>query len=105
MSNSNRYANYNPGSTIEACGIRVTGTVTSVTDFGVFVELEEGIEGLVHVSELPGSNGQDALSRFEPGDKIQVRVIDVSPEHKRIGLSVRSLAESSDEVRTQVAFT
>ena len=87
------------------CGIRVTGTVTSVTHFGVFVELEEGIEGLVHVSELPSNDGQDALSRFEPGDKIQARVIDLCPEHKRIRLSVRSLAESSEKVRTQVAFT
>jgi small subunit ribosomal protein S1 len=87
------------------CGIRVAGTVTSVTDFGVFVELEKGIEGLVHVSELPSNDGQDPLSRFEPGDKIQAKVTDLSPEHKRIRLSVRSLAESCEKVRTQIAFT
>ena len=76
------------------CDTRVAGTVTGVTDFGVFVELKEGVEGLIHVSELPSNNGQDTLSRFEPGDKIQARVIDLCPEHKRIRLSVRSLAES-----------
>ena len=78
-------------------GIRITGTVTSVTDFGVFVELEEGIEGLVHVSELPENKGGNPLSRFQVDDVIQTEVFNVSREDKKIGLSIRKLEERSEE--------
>ena len=78
-------------------GIRITGTVTSVTDFGVFVELEEGIEGLVHVSELPENKGRNPLSRFQVDDVIQAEVVNVSRENKKIGLSIRKLEEKSEE--------
>lgn len=78
-------------------GIRITGTVTSVTDFGVFVELEEGIEGLVHVSELPENKGGNPLSRFQVDDVIHAEVVNVSRENKKIGLSIRKLKEKSEE--------
>ncbi len=78
-------------------GIQITGTVTSVTDFGVFVELEEGIEGLVHVSELPENKGMNPLSRFQVDDVIQAEVVNVSRENKKIGLSIRKLKEKSEE--------
>ena len=78
-------------------GIRITGTVTSVTDFGVFVELEEGIEGLVHVSELPENKGGNPLSRFQVDDVIHAEVVNVSRENKKIGLSIRKLEEKSEE--------
>ena len=72
-------------------GTRVTGTVTNVIDFGVFVELEEGIEGLLHVSEM-GSNGfRNPTSQYQVGDTILVRVIKVSREPKKIGLSLQTL--------------
>ena len=78
-------------------GIRITGTVTSVTDFGVFVELEEGIEGLVHVSGLPENKGGNPLSRFQVDDVIHAEVVNVSRENKKIGLSIRKLEERSEE--------
>ena len=78
-------------------GIRITGTVTSVTDFGVFVELEEGIEGLVHVSGLPENKGGNPLSRFQVDDVIHAEVVNVSRENKKIGLSIRKLEEKSEE--------
>ena len=78
-------------------GIRITGTVTNVTDFGVFVELEEGIEGLVHVSELPENKGGNPLSRFQVDDVIHAEVVNVSRENKKIGLSIRKLEEKSEE--------
>ena len=78
-------------------GIRITGTVTNVTDFGVFVELEEGIEGLVHVSELPENKGGNPLSRFQVDDVIHAEVVNVSRENKKIGLSIRKLEERSEE--------
>jgi len=77
-------------------GTRVTGTVTNVTDFGVFVELEEGIEGLIHVSELSKDKSGNPLSRFNVDDVIQAKVINVSRGEKKIGLSIKRLEESED---------
>lgn len=78
-------------------GTRVTGTVTNITDFGVFVELEEGIEGLIHVSELTKEKGGNPLSRFKVDDVIQARVINISREDKKIGLSIKKLEESEEK--------
>jgi small subunit ribosomal protein S1 len=77
-------------------GTRVTGTVTNVTDFGVFVELEEGIEGLIHVSELSKDKSGNPLSRFNVDDVIQAKVINVSRGEKKIGLSIKRLEESEE---------
>jgi len=79
-------------------GIRVTGTVTNVTDFGLFLELEEGIEGLIHVSEIPASDKRgNPLSQFQVDDVIQAKVINVSREEKKIGLSIRRLEEETEK--------
>ena len=77
-------------------GTRVTGTVTNVTDFGVFVELEEGIEGLIHVSELSKDKSGNPLSRFNVDDVIQAKVINVSRGEKKIGLSIKRLEETEE---------
>jgi small subunit ribosomal protein S1 len=77
-------------------GTRITGTVTNITDFGVFVELEKGIEGLIRVSELSKEKGGNPLSKFKVDDVIQTKVINVSSENKRIGLSVKRLEESNE---------
>lgn len=78
-------------------GTRVTGTITNVTDFGIFVELEEGIEGLIHVSELPKDKKGNSLSHFQVDDVIQAKVVNVSREDKKIGLSIRKLDETSEK--------
>jgi len=70
-------------------GMIVEGAVTSVADFGAFVELEEGLEGLVHVSEL--SRGKQKGSDIEVGDHVEVEVLNVDPEDNKIGLSIRSI--------------
>jgi small subunit ribosomal protein S1 len=77
-------------------GTRVTGKVTNVTDFGVFVELEEGIEGLIHVSELSKDKGITPLSRFNVDDVIEAKVINVSRAEKKIGLSAKRLEEGEE---------
>ena len=77
-------------------GTRVSGTVTNVTDFGLFVELEEGIEGLIHVSQLPKDKQDNPLEGFQVKDEIQAEVVNVSKEDKRIGLSIRKLKENSE---------
>jgi len=78
-------------------GTRITGRVTNITDFGVFVELEEGIEGLIHVSELAKEKGGNPLSRFKVDDIIQAKVINVNRVDKKIGLSVRKLDEGDEK--------
>jgi len=78
-------------------GTRVTGTITNVTDFGLFLELEEGIEGLVHISEIAAERRGNPLSRFQVDDVIQAKVLNVSREDKKIGLSVRKMEESSEK--------
>lgn len=78
-------------------GTRVTGTVTNVTDFGLFLELEEGIEGLVHVSEIASDKRGNPLSRFQVDDVIQAKVLTVSREEKKIGLSIKKLDEGSEK--------
>jgi small subunit ribosomal protein S1 len=77
-------------------GTRVSGTVTNVTDFGLFVELEEGIEGLIHVSQLPKGKQDNPLEGFQVKDEIQAEVVNISKEDKRIGLSIRKLEESPE---------
>jgi small subunit ribosomal protein S1 len=77
-------------------GTRVSGTVTNVTDFGLFVELEEGIEGLIHVSQLPKGKTDNPLEGFQIKNEIQAEVVNISKEDKRIGLSIRKLTENSE---------
>ena len=74
-------------------GTKVTGKVTNITDFGIFVELEEGIEGLVHSSEISKSKSKSPLGKFQIDDVIQALVVNVSKEEKKIALSLRKLQE------------
>lgn len=78
-------------------GTKITGRVTNITDFGVFLELEEGIEGLIHVSELAKDKSGNPLSRFKVDDVIQAKVINVNRSEKKIGLSVRKLEETDEK--------
>ena len=77
-------------------GARVKCTVKSFTDFGIFVELEPGIDGLIHVSQLPKDKAGDLQKGFQIGDEIQAEIVDVSQRDKRIGLSIRKLEERSE---------
>jgi small subunit ribosomal protein S1 len=81
-------------------GTRVRGTISSVTDFGVFVELEEGVEGLIHVSQLSTERVDKPGALFKPGDSVEAEVTNVDSREKRIGLSIRALrrSEERDEV-------
>jgi len=77
-------------------GKEITGTVTNLTDFGVFVELEEGIEGLVHVSEISKEKIKTPVGKFNIGDVITARVMNINSDERRIGLSIKRL-EIEDE--------
>jgi small subunit ribosomal protein S1 len=74
-------------------GTKVTGKVTNITDFGIFLELEEGIEGLIHSSEITKSKSKSPLGKFQIDDVIQALVVNVSKEEKKIALSIKKLQE------------
>jgi small subunit ribosomal protein S1 len=71
----------------------VTGKVTNVTDFGAFVELEEGIEGLVHVSEISREKVEKPSDVLKVGDTVSAMVLHVDPHERRIGLSMKVMKE------------
>ena len=77
-------------------GATVEGTVTNITDFGLFVEVEEGIEGLVHVSEISQKKIKSPSELFKEGVKITAKVIHVSAEERRLGLSIKQLKEEEE---------
>ncbi|AGF77089.1 SSU ribosomal protein S1P [Desulfocapsa sulfexigens DSM 10523] len=84
------YNNFPSGTIIE-------GKITNVTDFGVFVQLEEGIEGLVHVSEISKDKVKTPVGMYEVGDTLKAIVINVSAKDRKIGLSIKTLEEDGEE--------
>ncbi len=76
-------------------GARVRGRVLSVTDYGAFVELEQGIEGLVHVSEMTWSKRMKHPSKMvKPGDEAETTILAVNPSDRRISLGMKQLQEN-----------
>jgi small subunit ribosomal protein S1 len=75
----------------------IEGFVTSITDFGVFVEIEDGIEGLIHLSELDTTKGKHPSELFAMDDKIRAIVIHLDEREKRIGLSVKALKKMEEK--------
>ena len=78
-------------------GAIVEGKITNVTDFGIFVQLEEGVEGLVHVSEISKEKITTPVGMYNVGDSLKVKVINVSSKDRKIGLSVKAMDEDSGE--------
>ncbi len=82
-------------------GAVVEGKITNVTDFGIFVQLEEGVEGLVHVSEISKEKINTPVGMYNVGDNLQVKVINVSSKDRKIGLSIKALDEDAGEDSTK----
>ena len=79
-------------------GTEVTGPITGLTDFGVFMEIEEGIEGLVHISELAHEHIEDVSQHFNKGDEITAVILNIDPIEQRASLSrKRTLPYSAGE--------
>ncbi|THB76399.1 MAG: 30S ribosomal protein S1 [Desulfobacteraceae bacterium] len=77
-------------------GKEISGVITNLTDFGIFVELEEGIEGLVHVSEISKENINSPKEHFKISDTITAKVMNINSDERRIGLSIKRLEEDDD---------
>ncbi|OAG28315.1 30S ribosomal protein S1 [Thermodesulfatator autotrophicus] len=82
-------------------GSVVTGKVSNVTDFGIFVELEEGVEGLIHVSEISDKKIKTPVGMFEPGQEVKAKVVKIEPQARRIGLSIKKLKEDEEKKQYQ----
>jgi small subunit ribosomal protein S1 len=67
----------------------IDARVTNVVDFGAFAQIEEGLEGLVHVSEMPEAHGASPAEIVRPGEQIRVRIIRIDSDNQRLGLSMR----------------
>ncbi len=76
-------------------GDKVKGKVLKVNPFGLFVELDDQIHGLAHISELSDKSIQDAAQVAKPGDTLEFKIISIDPQEHRLGLSIKSLAEKS----------
>ncbi len=72
-----------------SAGRLVAGTVARTMDFGAFVELEPGIEGLIHISELARNKVWRVTDVVKPGQQVEVKILSVDPEARRISLSLR----------------
>lgn len=83
-------------------GDTVEGFITSITDFGIFVEIEEGIEGLIHLSEMDNTRGKHPSEIYKAEESVRAMVINVDEREKRIGLSIKALkkAEQKREVES-----
>ena len=79
-----------------AIGTTVNGKVTNVTEFGIFVEIEEGIEGLIHVSEISKEKVETPVGMYNVGDTLSAKVINVSAKDRKIGLSIKALTEEPE---------
>jgi small subunit ribosomal protein S1 len=83
-------------------GAVIETTVDRVTPFGVFVKLDEEINGLIHISEIESANGEDPSDLYKSGDKITAKIINIDPDEHRVGLSVNldAAVEETSEKET-----
>jgi small subunit ribosomal protein S1 len=82
-------------------GEMVIGKVTNVTDFGAFIELEEGIEGLVHVSEISREKVERSSDVLKVGERVSAVILHIDPHERRIGLSMKGLKEKVEKAEIE----
>ncbi len=82
-------------------GTKISGTVTKISSFGAFVEIEDGIDGLVHISQISDEHIENVKDVLNVGDTIEARVVKVDPVEHRIGLSVKAAKVGDDEFEVE----
>ncbi len=98
LSFSLKQAGPDPWKTIEeryARDMTVSGTITRTADFGAFVELEPGLEGLIHISELSNQRVRTVTDVVKQGDSVQVRILEIDKEARRVSLSLKRATEAA----------
>jgi small subunit ribosomal protein S1 len=97
----------NPWETFAAIhkkGDKVSGQIKSITDFGIFIGLDGGIDGLVHLSDISwNTTGEDVVRNYKKGDTLEAVVLAVDPERERISLGVKQMEQ--DPIGTYMATT
>ena len=83
-------------------GDEVIGTVSKVTDFGLFIRLADGIEGLAHVSEIQRDPKLKLDRVFQPGEPLRARILKIDPTDRKVGLTTRDVEQLSDDERAQL---
>jgi small subunit ribosomal protein S1 len=81
----------------------VQGTVTKITSFGAFVELKDGIDGLVHISQISEERIDKVKDILKPGQAVTARVIKIDREERRLGLSIKAANYSADQLAAETA--
>ncbi|MGB4178319.1 MAG: S1 RNA-binding domain-containing protein, partial [Halanaerobiales bacterium] len=71
----------------------ISGTITKIVDFGAFVEVAEGVEGLIHISQLSHRHVKTPDEVVSEGEEVQVKILNIDKEQKRVGLSIKELQE------------
>ncbi len=71
-------------------GTTVSGKIANIAEFGIFVEIEPEIQGLVHISEIPHETGENPLERFAVGEQVEAHVLDIKADQKKIRLSMKA---------------
>lgn len=84
-------------------GADVKGTVTRTTDFGAFVELSPGVEGLIHISQLSEQRVNRVEQAVKPGQEVTARITQIDPARRRIGLSIRALTAAENQPRQKTS--
>jgi small subunit ribosomal protein S1 len=84
-------------------GDELEGTVTKVVTFGAFVEIMDGVEGLVHISELAHHHVDNPREIVEPGQDVRVKILEIESERRRLSLSVKRVQEQLPHIRTAAA--
>ena len=82
-----------------AVGSTVKGKVSKIASFGAFVELEDGVDGLVHISQISDQRVEKVKDALEIGQEVEARVVKVDRGERRIGLSIRAMTMSEDEIK------
>ncbi|OVE76726.1 30S ribosomal protein S1, partial [bacterium E08(2017)] len=89
-----------PWSTIAtkfSIGQVVTGKVSKVATFGAFVEIEEGIDGLVHISQISENHVENVKDALNVGSEVEARIVKIDREERRIGLSIKAMTMPEEE--------
>ena len=76
-------------------GDKVSGAIKSITDFGVFIELEGGIDGLVHLSDISWDESEESARALNKGDVVEALVLSIESERERISLGIKQLVSDS----------